>query len=315
MLFVGGLTGSFFQPLALSYALAVLVSMLVALTVTPGAEPASCSRAAARRREPPLVRGLKRGYGGGAVARDPHGPATAYLTVAAVLLMGVVVAPRLGEELFPGFKERDFLDALDHRARHVDPGGAADRHARRARSSAPSPGVRDFGSHIGQAFLGEEIAGANFGENWVSIDPNADYDKTIARLHDVADAASRACTATCRPTCASGSTRCSSATSEPIVVRVFGDDLGVLRRTADRIQQAIADVPGIDGLHTSLQAEVPQIDVRVKLDVARRYGIKPGDVRRAAGTLRRRRGGRRHVPARRVDQRHGLEHARRRATA
>src|SRR4029079_604507 len=45
------------------------------------------------------------------------------------------------------------------------------------------------------------------------------------------------------------------------------------------------DVPGMDGLHTSLQAEVPQIDVRVKLDVARRYGIKPGDVRRAAGTL------------------------------
>ena len=35
VLFLEGLSGSFFQPLVLSYALAVLVSMLVALTVTP----------------------------------------------------------------------------------------------------------------------------------------------------------------------------------------------------------------------------------------------------------------------------------------
>ena len=33
--FLGGLSGSFFRPLAMSYALAVLASMLVALTVTP----------------------------------------------------------------------------------------------------------------------------------------------------------------------------------------------------------------------------------------------------------------------------------------
>ena len=33
--FIGGLSGAFFQPLAISYGLAVLASMFVALTVTP----------------------------------------------------------------------------------------------------------------------------------------------------------------------------------------------------------------------------------------------------------------------------------------
>jgi len=36
------------------------------------------------------------------------------------------------------------------------------------------PGVRNFGSHIGQALLAEETVGVNFGENWISVDPAAD---------------------------------------------------------------------------------------------------------------------------------------------
>ena len=39
------------------------------------------------------------------------------------------------------------------------------------------------------------------------------------------------------------------------------------------------------------------------------YGLKPGDVRRAAATLRRRRGGRRHLPRRQGVRRRGLERA------
>jgi len=49
------------------------------------------------------------------------------------------------------------------------------------------PGVRNFGSHIGQAFLADEVVGVNTGENWISIDPNADYDKTVAAIQNVVD--------------------------------------------------------------------------------------------------------------------------------
>ena len=44
------------------------------------------------------------------------------------------------------------------------------------------PGIRTFGSHIGRAVAGEEIVGMNAAENWVSIDPAADYDKTVAAI-------------------------------------------------------------------------------------------------------------------------------------
>jgi CzcA family heavy metal efflux pump len=279
---VGGLSGAFFRPLALSYALAVLASMAVALTVTPALSLILLGRGPLRRREPPLVRWLKGGYRA-ALTRILHTPRWAYGVVAATLLAGLVVYPRLDQELFPTFKERDFL------MHWISPPGTSIPEERRivtraGRELRAVPGVQDFGSHIGQAFLGEEIVGPNFGENWVSIAPHADYDRTIAAIHDVADQ-HPGLYRNVQTYLRERIEEVLSGEGDPIVIRIFGDDLGVLRRTAHRVQRSLAGVPGLTELHTELQQEVPQIDVRVRLGVARRYGVKPGDVRRAAATL------------------------------
>ena len=62
--FLEGLSGAFFRPLALSYALAVLASLVVALTRHAGAvpDPALSARRSGSR-DSPLVRVFKRGYG------------------------------------------------------------------------------------------------------------------------------------------------------------------------------------------------------------------------------------------------------------
>lgn len=105
--FLPGLSGSFFKPLVLSYGLAVLASMVVALTVTPALCLILLSRGH-RHQESPLLRVLKRGYGAG-LARIIRTPRPAMATVAVCLLAAAVVIPTLGEDLFPTFKERDFL--------------------------------------------------------------------------------------------------------------------------------------------------------------------------------------------------------------
>jgi CzcA family heavy metal efflux pump len=279
---VGGLTGSFFRPLALSYALAVLASMAVALTVTPALSLILLSGGGLKDREPPLVHWLKRGYRV-VLARVVHRPRVAYLSVIAVVLLGLLALPRLGQQLFPAFKERDFL------MHWVTPPGTSIPEERRIVTRASSelrriPGVRDFGSHIGQAFLGEEIVGPNFGENWVSVDPKAGYDRTLAAIHDVVDQ-HPGLYRNVQTYMRERIDEVLVGASEPIVVRIYGDDLDVLRRAAARVRGAIAGTAGLENVHASLQADVPQIDVRVRLPVARRYGLKPGDVRRAAATL------------------------------
>jgi Cu/Ag efflux pump CusA len=69
------------------------------------------------------------------------------------------------------------------------------------------------------------------------------------------------------------------------VIRIYGPDLAGIHAKADEVEKALSKVDGLVDLHVQLQSEIPQVQVKVDLAAAERYGIKPGDVRRAAGTM------------------------------
>src|SRR5215218_7106805 len=94
-----GLTGAFFRPLALSYTLAIVASLLVAMTVTPALTLILLRNTPIERRESPLVRVLQRGYTG-LLRRTIRRPRWTYAGVLAVTALGLVIAPTLGQSLF-----------------------------------------------------------------------------------------------------------------------------------------------------------------------------------------------------------------------
>ena len=277
-----GLTGAFFRPLALSYTLAIVASLLVALTVTPALALMLLGKSRIERRQSPVVGVLQRGYTA-ALSRIVVRPRRAYAIFALVTVVGIVLTPLLGQSLFPGFKERDFLIHWVSQ-----PGTSADEMRRTTLAVSKElreiPGVRNFGAHMGQAFLGEEVAGVNLGENWISIDPSADYDKTLDEIEDVNDAYA----GLFRETQTYLDERIEEVISggkEPIVVRVFGENLTVLREKAAEIEEIMGSVEGVQDQHTDVSTDVPQLQIEVDLAKAEKYGLKPGDVRRAAATL------------------------------
>jgi Cu/Ag efflux pump CusA len=144
--------------------------------------------------------------------------------------------------------------------------------------------VRNFGAHLGQAFQGDEPYGINFGENWISIDPHVDYDDTITAIDEVV--ANYPGLFRDRKTYLDERTKeVVAGGSEPIVVRLFGNDLHTLNDQAAEIETLLGEIPGVVNEHMSLHTDTPQLDVEVDLTAAARYGLKPGDVRRAAATL------------------------------
>jgi CzcA family heavy metal efflux pump len=280
--FMGGLSGAFFEPLAVAYLTAMLASMAVALTVTPALCLLLLDRAAIEHRQSPLVPWLKRHYGR-ALRQVISNPRPALATVAVFVICGIGALPLLGQALLPSFKERDFL------MHWVPPEGTSHAETfritqRASRELRAIPGVRNFGAHIGRAVGGDEPYGINFTENWISIDPKVDYDKTRATVEAVVHGYPglyRDVQTYLRERIKEVLT----GAGDSIVVRLFGPELPVLRQQAYAVQQAVKDIPGMVDLQVEQQVDVPQIQVRVKLAAAAQYGLKPGDVRRAVNVL------------------------------
>jgi CzcA family heavy metal efflux pump len=277
-----GLTGAFFRPLALSYTLAIAASMVVALTVTPALALLLLRGARIERRTSPLVTWLQRVYTAG-LSRIIVRPVAAYATFAVITILGIAVYPQLGQSLFPGFKERDFL------IHWVSPPGTSATEMERSttrisRELLAIPGVESAGAHIGQALLGEEVAGVNLGEIWVSLAPQADYTTTLDRIKSV----THGYPGLFREVQTYLDERISEVLTggkEPIVVRTYGEDLKTLRAKSDQILRLVSSVRGVVDAHRDISSDVPQAEVTVNLAKAEQYGLKPGDVRRDAATL------------------------------
>jgi CzcA family heavy metal efflux pump len=282
VLFMQGLTGSFFKPLIGAYVLAIAASLIVAMTVTPALCLILLNNAQLGGRESPVVLWLRRHYPP-LLERVTRTPRPAFITVGLVTLAGIVVWPLLGHSLLPSFKERDFLmhwvtspdTSLPEMLRIT---------TRASKELRAIPGVRNFGAHIGQAFAADEVVGVNFGENWISISKDADYDRTHAKIDEMVEGYP-GLYRDVQTYLKERIREVLTGAGEAIVVRIFGPDLDVLRNKAEEVRAALADVPNLVNLHKELIVEVPHIQVTLKLEEAQRYGLKPGDARRASATL------------------------------
>jgi Cu/Ag efflux pump CusA len=66
---------------------------------------------------------------------------------------------------------------------------------------------------------------------------------------------------------------------------LYGPNLDVLRSKAQEVGAAVAEVAGVTNLQIEQQVLVPQVEVRVHTEIASRFGLTPGAVRRSAVTL------------------------------
>jgi CzcA family heavy metal efflux pump len=280
--FLDGLAGAFFRPLALAYVLAILASLVLALTVTPALSYMLLTGRTAARPEAPLTRWLKRLYRP-ILPVFVHRPYLALVTLLAAFAWTGLVATRLGQEFLPNFQETDFL------MHFVEKPGTSVEAMQRVTVQASKdlraiPGVRNFGAHIGRAEVADEPVGPNFTELWISIDPHVDYQATVRKVEEVVYAYPglyRDLLTYLRERIKEVLTGASAT----IVVRLYGPDLDLLRAKAKEVEAAMASVPGVMNLKVEPQVMVPQIEVRLRPEAAEQYGLTAGHVRRASTTL------------------------------
>ena len=283
LLLLGDLTSAFAGPMLVSYGLAILASALVGLTLTPVLALALFAKAPVRRRESPVVQWLQ-ARSDGLLTRSSRQP-NPWLVVTGLVAVGtVVLVPLLGSAgLAPTLRERVVLIQWD--------GAPGTSHPEMARVSAAASaelraltGVRSVGAHIGRAITSDEVAGVNESDLWVSVEPDADYDETIAAIEQVVDSYPGLFREV-QTYPEKLVLRAQTGSDDDLVVRVYGQESEVLSEIAAEVSDLIAGIDGVGTPRMDVQAAEPTIEIEVDLDTAEQQGIKPGDVRRAAATL------------------------------
>lgn len=70
-----------------------------------------------------------------------------------------------------------------------------------------------------------------------------------------------------------------------IALKIYGDDYDTLRSLAANLETRIQKIPGITDLQTEKQVRIPQLQVQIDYEKARRYGLNPSDITKALETL------------------------------
>jgi len=277
-----GVPGAFYQPLAISFALAVLVSMVIALTVTPALSMVVLSNASLDRERSPVTRWLQLGYNAG-LARIVRNPKLAYIPVTLIVLASLVALPFLNLSLLPSFRQTEL-----HILWNGAPGTSNLEMYRIVNQVIDElqiiPGVRNIGAHIGRAKTGDLVGGINAGEIWVSLNPAVDYDSTLVAIQDVIGGYP----GIFRKVEAYQPKRIADILAEEekeILVRIYGHEFGMLNSKAEEVAQVLSGVSGVVDLQVERLVEEPQVEIEVDLAAAEHYQVKPGDVRRTVTTL------------------------------
>ena len=276
LFFLSGVEGRMLRPLGQAYIVAILASLLVAVTVTP----VLCSlllsgdRSLARRQEPWLLRGVQRIYGN--LLEWTLRRSGFVVSGAGVLLLGTLaLIPSLGGEFLPPFREGSLtISVVSLPGTSLDESDAIG--ARVERRLLAHPAVVSTSRRTGRADLDEHAQGANASEIDARLDlDDHDLDDVLAELR--ADLTGLPGTSvTVGQPIGHRIDHMLSGTRAAIAVNVFGPELQALRDIAAEVETVAGEVTGLVDIAVERQADVPQLQVRADRRAMARYGVTPG---------------------------------------
>jgi copper/silver efflux system protein len=275
LFFLTGIEGRMLRPLGLAYIVAIMASLVVALTVTPAlaAYLLPSSKALATERESWIVRVLKSAY---ARTLDPvlRHPVVVMAGAAALVVAALAVVPTLGRSFLPEFQEGTLvISAITLPGTSLEESDALGRRIEEVLLEHPA--VVETARRTGRAELDEHAQGANAAE----IDVRLDLDGH--RFDDVVDELRRNLAVVPGTQITIGQPighridHMLSGTRASIAINLFGPDLYQLRTLATRIEGVVREVPGTADVAVEQQADVPQIRIAMDRAAMARYGITP----------------------------------------
>jgi CzcA family heavy metal efflux pump len=277
--FLTGVEGRLLQPLGIAYVVALVASLLVAVSVTPVLCSFLLGRSEAGAEEPRVARFLKSRY-------IPLLERTirrwrAVVGGAAVLLVGAIVGISIaGRSFLPEFREGTLtIAAVTLPGTSLAESDAMGRRIERILLRHPE--VASVARRTGRAEMDEHAQGVNAAEIDVSLRETkrsrADFLEALRRELSILPGMN----ITIGQPIGHRIDHMLSGTRASIAVKIFGDDLSELRRLGSEVEDLMRSVPGVADLAREQQSDIPFLRVRLDRAAIARHGLRVGDVARA----------------------------------
>lgn len=283
--FLQGLAGKLFSPLGLAYIVAILVSLAVALTVTPAMCLLMLTKTSIDiRKETRLVR-LSNWMYSRTLPAFLHRPKTVCYAAILSFAVAMLLIPFFGGEFLPDFRESNFVIFM---AGKPDSSIVESERSgmRLADEILKIPGVRSVAQQIGRADLSEDTWSPNISEVWISLHDDANYDEVIAKVRSVLDQ-TPGYAFQVKQFLRERIDEVISGSTADMAIRLVGPDLAVLRREAQRVADLISHIKGIKDLRVEQLVDTPQLDVLLKPENVSSLGFSVGGVNQQLQALLR----------------------------
>jgi CzcA family heavy metal efflux pump len=271
---LGGMEGRLFTPLGIAYIVSIIASLFVSLTVTPVLSYWLLPKAKFMEHEKDgfLLRFLK-WVAGFAIRLSVRHPWPILVSVAIAVAVSLFTVTQLGRDFLPPFNEGSVqVNVL------LPPGTSLATSNRIAgmvdERIGKIKGVVAFGRRTGRAELDEHAEGVNVSEVIISFDPHSGrtreeiLDEIREELTQVPGVVISA-----EQPLAHLISHMLSGVKAQVGIKLYGDDLDILRRKANEMKSAIEGVPGVKDLMVEQQIEIPQLQITLDKDQLARHGL------------------------------------------
>ncbi|USW01847.1 CusA/CzcA family heavy metal efflux RND transporter [Pseudomonas pergaminensis] len=293
-----GVAGKMFHPMAFTVVIALLGAMILSVTFVPAAI-ALFVTGKVKEEENVVMRSARRVYApvlDWVMTRRPLVFGLAVLTIVA----SGAVASRMGSEFIPSLSEGDFAQ----QALRV-PGTSLTQSVQMQQQlektlMAQVPEIERVFARTGTAEIASDPMPPNISDSYVMLkpkdqwpDPSKSREALIADIQRASAIVPGSAYELSQPIQLRFNELISGVRSD-VAVKVFGDDMDVLNKTAGQIAETLQKLSGASEVKVEQTSGLPVLTINIDRDKAARFGLNVGDVQdtiavavggRQAGTL------------------------------
>ena len=276
-----GIEGKMFKPMALTVIFALLGSLILSLTYVPAALT-FVLRGQVSEKESFLIRYAKRWY---RLALDfmIRWRAQALAIATGLVVISALMFPLLGSEFIPRLDEGSLAVQIG-RLPSVSLTQAVEDATRAEQVLRGFPEVTKVVSKTGRAEVATDPMGVDLSDLYIELKPPSEWTTAHSKA-ELVEKMSEALEAKVPNAVFSFSqpielrvAELISGVRSDVAIKLFGDDLDTLKRTADRIARVVSGVRGAEDVKAEATAGLPQLQVKPDRAAIARYGINVEDV-------------------------------------